>query len=128
MPTIRVRKYFIIFYNIQACVPGKAAGNAKIGIAIAKHMTAAARKPIHHAPTHTLLFGVRPILQNSLFFKLVNSLAADTEHDGANIREIGVSLVVFKRRSYQTKLPRKSRPRVNKKGAGNDSRGGEGKM
>lgn len=44
-------------------VPGNAAGNAKIGIAIAKHITAAARKPIHHAPTHTLLFGVKPILK-----------------------------------------------------------------
>lgn len=49
------------YFTIQ--LPGKAAGNAKMGMAIMKHKTAAARKPIHHAPTHTLLFGVKPILE-----------------------------------------------------------------
>jgi len=44
-------------------VPGKTAGNARTGIAMTKHMTAAAKKPIHHAPIQTLLSEVNPILK-----------------------------------------------------------------
>ncbi|KYN08339.1 hypothetical protein ALC62_00630 [Cyphomyrmex costatus] len=53
----------ILSKNVEEIVPGKTAGNAKTGIAMTKHMTAAAKKPIHHAPTQTLLSEVNPILK-----------------------------------------------------------------
>ncbi|KYN20895.1 hypothetical protein ALC57_06802 [Trachymyrmex cornetzi] len=61
----QLTKYSFNTYNIslRKIVPGKTAGNAKTGIAMTKHMTAAAKKPIHHAPTQTLLSEVNPILK-----------------------------------------------------------------
>lgn len=73
VPDGRKGKSLRRLFQIEVDIPGKAAGNAKIGIAITKHITAAARKPIHHAPTHTLLFGVKPIL-NKYRLQLANIL------------------------------------------------------
>ena len=46
-----------MFLNLNKVffLPGKAAGKAKSGIAMTKQTTAAAKNPIHHAPTHILL-------------------------------------------------------------------------
>lgn len=55
-------------------VPGNTAGYAKTGIAMMKHKTAAAKKPIHHAPIQTLLSEVNPILKFNGFKDAIDSV------------------------------------------------------
>lgn len=48
-----------IIFNI----PGRAGGYASNGIVNSRHTMAMKMKPIHQAPTHTLLWGVKPNLK-----------------------------------------------------------------
>ena len=65
VPVKRLAKY----------LPGSAGGKARSGSARIAHRIAATRKPIHQAPTHTLLFGVSPNLKRIMRISSVTKQA-----------------------------------------------------